>query len=75
MSPKGFFPRYDERGAKVVKQVHEDGHPSQIVNRKMTRSYRVPDSFFLGAKVMKKFRGKWFIGTVDELEVDEKTKL
>ena len=58
-----------------MKQVKTSGHPSQIVNRKMTRSYRVPDSFFLGAKVMKKFRGKWFLGTVDELEADEGTKL
>ena len=48
---------------------------TQIVNRKMTRSFSVSDSFFLGAKVMKKFRGKWFQGTVDELENDEATKL
>ena len=59
-----------------MKKVKDNGQlPSQIANRKFTRSYAVPDAFFLGAKVMRRFSGKWFTGTVDELERDEGTKL
>ena len=59
-----------------MKEVKQSGFPSpEIVNRKMTRSFAVPDSFFLGVKVARKFNNKWFLGTVDELEVDEGTKL
>ena len=59
----------------MVRTVKRQGYLTQIVNLKLTRSYAVPDSFFLGAKVMKRFSGKWYLGTVDELERDENTKL
>ena len=37
----------------------------------MLSSFPVPDSFFLGAKVCRKFGKKWFIGTVDDTSADE----
>ena len=42
-----------------------------VVNKKMTSLYQVPISFFLGAKVMKKFGNKWCAGTVDLVDTDE----
>lgn len=47
------------------------GLHSRQVNRKMLSSFPVPDSFFLGAKVCRKFGKKWFVGTVDETSADE----
>ena len=35
-------------------------------------SYPVPDSFFVGARVCRKFGKKWFIGIVDQTYKDEK---
>ena len=40
-------------------------------NRKMTRSFPVPASFFLGAKVLKRFSGKWYADTVTDMDADE----
>ena len=46
-----------------------------VVNKKMTRSFRVPDSFFIGAQVAKRFSGQWYLGKVTEVLVDEKDTL
>ena len=60
------------RGGITAKQLHSTKKlPGKVVNRKMTRSFPVPDSFFLGAKVLKKFSGKWYAGTVTDMEADE----
>ena len=37
----------------------------------MLSSFPVPPSFFLGAKVLKKFKDKWYRGTVDDVSQDE----
>ena len=37
----------------------------------MTSLYPVPISFFVGAKVQKKFGGKWCTDTVDWVDTDE----
>ena len=39
----------------------------------MLRSYPVSNTFFLGARVVKKFGQKWFAGTVDQVMDDEGT--
>ena len=49
--------------------------PSQVVNHKMTRSYPVPKSFFIGAKVARQFGRKWVEGTIDRLDQDENDAL
>ena len=48
---------------------------SIVVNKKMTRSFRVPDSFFIGAQVAKRFSGKWYVGKVTDVQVDEEETL
>ena len=58
----------DKGGAKVsVVKERKD----TVVNKKMTSLYPVPISFFLGAKVVKKFGTKWCVGTVDLVDTDE----
>ena len=37
----------------------------------MTKSFGVPHSFFVGAKVMRRFSGKWYLGTVTAVDADE----
>ena len=49
--------------------------PSKVINRKMLSSFPMPLSFFLGAKVMRKFGKKWFTGTIDDVSQDEGTVL
>ena len=51
------------------------GLPSKVINRKMLSSFPVPASYFLGAKVMKRFKNKWYQGTVDDIYQDDKTTL
>ena len=63
LAPKG--------GIKLSEIRKQDKLPSTVVNIKSTSAYPVPDSFFLGAKVVKKFGHKWFVGTVDEVDSDE----
>ena len=48
---------------------------STVVNIKMTRSFGVPDSFFIGARVAKRFSGKWYLGKVTGVEADESETL
>ena len=31
----------------------------------------MPDSFFLLTKVFKRFSGKWYVGTVTDMDIDE----
>ena len=45
--------------------------PLVTFNRKMVKHSPVPDSFFLGAKVRKKFGEKWVMGTVTEVDNDD----
>ena len=59
-----------KKGNKTVK-----GLPSKVITRKMLSSFPVPASYFLGARVMKKFKNKWYLGTVDDIYQDDKTTL
>ena len=45
--------------------------PSSVVNRKMTRSFPVSLSFFVGAQIVKKFGNRWYTGVVDRVDQDE----
>ena len=47
------------------------GPPSRRISNKLLSSYPVPDSFFLGALVCRKFGPSWFLGTVDQTFKDE----
>ena len=49
--------------------------PSKVINRKMMSSYPVPSAFFLGARVLKEFGGKWYQGIVDDVSQDDRTTL
>lgn len=59
------------KGGVDRRKIAKLGLPSEIVNLKMTRSFGVPHSFFLGAKVMRRFSGKWYVGTVTAVDADE----
>ena len=59
------------KGGISRKEVEKNGLPCEIVNKKMTRSFPVPHSFFLGARVMRRFGGKWYVGKVTAVDVDE----
>ena len=59
-----------KKGAKLSK-IAKQGLPSTIVNRKMTRAYPVKEQFFVGATVARRFAGKWFLGKVTKVFVDE----
>lgn len=48
---------------------------STVINRKMLRLFPVPPSFFLGARVLKRFDQKWYQGTVNDVVQDEETTL
>ena len=37
----------------------------------MLKPFPVPDSFFLGAKVCRRFHDKWVVGTVTEVDDDD----
>ena len=58
-------------GVTLSKAVKDGSLPSRVINKKMMRSFRVPPSFFLGAKVLKPFGDKWYHGTVDQVHQDE----
>ena len=61
-----------KKGATVTEVSKAGSLPSVIVNKKMASSFPVPVSFFIGAKVMKKFGTHgWHEGTVDRVETDE----
>ena len=57
--------------AKLATIKKNKGLSSEIVNRKMTRSYPVSRSFFEGATVAKRFEGGWCLGRVDKTYQDE----
>ena len=59
--------------AKILSKVKRAGGlSSRRVNNKLVSSYPVPDSFFVGARVCKKFGSTWFVGVVDQTSRDEK---
>ena len=58
-------------GVSISKIRKAGGLNSRRVNNKLLSSYPVPDSFFLGAKVGRKFGSQWFVGTVDQACKDE----
>ena len=61
-----------QTGGKHMAQLRKTGTvPSKVVNQKMTRSYPVPKSFFIGAKVSKQFGTRWIEGTIDRMDQDE----
>ena len=41
----------------------------------MLSSYPVPDSFFVGAQVCRKFDSKWYMGVVDQTFKDEEESI
>ena len=51
--------------------VKAGGLSSRRVNNKLVSSYPVPESFFVGTHVCKKFGSKWFLGVVDQTYKDE----
>ena len=60
-------------GVKLKSIAKAGGLQSRVVNKKMLRSYPVSNTFFLGAKVVKKFGQSWYEGTVDQVVDDEGT--
>ena len=58
-------------GDNLSKIKKENALPSRTVNKKMLSSYPVSNSFFLGAKVCRKFGKSWYQGTVDQATMDE----
>ena len=59
------------QGGKNTSSLQPSVKNDVIVNRKMTSLYPVPSSFFVRAKVKKKFGGRWCSGTVDWVDTDE----
>ena len=59
------------KGVISHNQVEKTGLSCEIVNKKVTRSFPVPHSFFLGVQVMWCFSGKWYAVKVTAVDVDE----
>ena len=58
--------------SKMVSKIRKAGGlPSRRINNKLLSSYPVPDSFFLGAQVCRKFGSSWYVGVVDQTFMDE----
>ena len=58
-------------GDSLSKIKKENALPSRTVNKKMLSSYPVSESFFIGARVCRRFGKSWFQGTVDQAVSDE----
>ena len=63
--------RLSTMGAAKLSAIKKKGLPSEVVNKKMTRSFPVSREFFLGATVAKKFGNRWCTGKVDKSYQDE----
>ena len=59
------------KGGKVKDVESAGGIPLTTVNRKMLKPFPVPLSYFIGAKVCRRFGEEWVVGTVTSVDDDD----